>query len=251
MNHRSVVRLPWERRGPGSEEALVQRLGGTLALHLTGAVSPEVCARWSAGVEEARPHWNRDFDGEQFSLGRAWYTHLEQGRSHTYFAQARASDELVERFAPGLQAGVLALLSALVGHEVGRRAGWCGPGVHVFPGGREVAREGGVIHSDVEGLSAAHIAERVPALSAVLMLRPPERGGGLRLWDAHHLEATALDEESLDDVASETLAYCPGDLVVFDSYRLHQIQAFSGRLDRLSVTAHAVRLGPGRWEAWF
>ncbi|RYE90833.1 MAG: hypothetical protein EOO75_09610 [Myxococcales bacterium] len=202
-------------------------------------------------MREARPHWNRDFDGEQFSLGRAWYTHLEQGRSQAYFAGARASDALVERFAPGLQAAARGLLSELLGCEVTARRGWCGPGVHVFPAGEAVARAGGVIHSDVEGLSPGHLADRAPALSAVLMLAPPERGGGLRLWDACHHDDSAVDAEALAGVDAATVEYAPGDLVVFDSYRLHQIQAFAGDRDRLSLTIHVARLGPDRWESWF
>ena len=37
---------------------------------------------------------------------------------------------------------------------------------------------------------------------------------------------------------------------MIDSYRLHQIQPFSGDRDRLSVTAHLV-FADGRWQVWF
>jgi hypothetical protein len=49
---------------------------------------------------------------------------------------------------------------------------------------------------------------------------------------------------------SAVVEYAAGDLVVIDSYRLHQIQPFSGDRDRLSVTAHLI-FTDGRWQAWF
>jgi hypothetical protein len=52
-------------------------------------------------------------------------------------------------------------------------------------------------------------------------------------------------------IPQATVGYEAGDLVVFDSYRLHQIQPFSGALPRLSMTAHAALLHPARWDLWF
>ncbi len=77
------------------------------------------------------------------------------------------------------------------------------------------------------------------------------RGGGLRVWDALW---DGRDDE--DDIAAAARAdsavvdYATGDLVVIDSYRLHQIQPFAGDRDRLSVTAHLV-FADGRWQTWF
>ena len=52
--------------------------------------------------------------------------------------------------------------------------------------------------------------------------------------------------------ADSTVAdYAAGDLVLIDSYRLHQIQPFAGARDRLSVTAHLVLAGEGWHVAWF
>lgn len=230
---------------------LYQQLDQHLALCYRPTFPPEQCARLARGVYEGRSRWNRDFDGEQYSLGRAWYTHLEQGRSQEYFAHARASDRDVERFLPGMQEATRACLRRLLRAEVTTRPGWCGPGVHIFPPEEWVAKRGGVIHSDLEGLSEAHVMARERALSCVWMLQTPPTGGGLRLWDALHFEDDAVDPEALDSVAHATFRYEDGDLLVFDSYRLHQIQPFGGERERLSVTAHAARCGPGRWEVWF
>jgi hypothetical protein len=38
--------------------------------------------------------------------------------------------------------------------------------------------------------------------------------------------------------------------VLIDSYRLHQIQPFTGGRDRISVTTHLVLSDDG-WQSWF
>ncbi len=196
-----------------------------------------------------RAAWVRDFDGDQFSLGRAWYTHLEQDRSDAYFLDPAGSDATVERACPGLQATMRALASRALGVDVVARPGWCGPGVHIFPAGAHVARCGGDVHFDTEGLPPAHAASRAPALTFVLMLQPPLAGGGLQVWDVRYGGEDAHEDEDLARDAV-TVPYEAGDLVVLDSYRLHQIQPFTGGVDRISATCH-VAFASGAWESWF
>jgi hypothetical protein len=248
----------------GGEASLLALLDTTLAVQVPLAVDAERAARWAAGVREAREAWVSDFGGAQFSLGRAWYTHLEQDRSADYFAKASASDAVVEHACPGLQAAMRELVARVVGAgaPVVPRAGWCGPGVHVFPAGGLVATRGGEIHFDTEGLTPAHIAARAPALTLVLMLQPPVSGGGLRVWDAMYEgedsrtydAADGADDDEDDDESSErmhlTCKYEAGTLVAIDSYRLHQIQSFAGDVDRISATCHAAFVA-GAWETWF
>src|SRR5262249_11835415 len=76
-------------------------------VHRRAVLSPEECAAWVRGVYAARAHWTRNFEGVQFTVGRAWYTHLEEDATDDYFAGVAASDALVEQFLPGLQARVL------------------------------------------------------------------------------------------------------------------------------------------------
>lgn len=251
-----ILVVPAAAPDPRDPDQLRRALDGSLALHLKARVDPETCARWSSGVLAARGAWNVDFGGEQFSLGRAWYTHLEQDRAREYFADAAASDARVERHAPGLQATMRAILSELLGAEVRPRPGWCGPGVHVYPPGEKVARDGGVVHFDHEGLAEWHLKRRAPALSAVAMLQAPEAGGGLclwdLLWDPDERDADEpFEDEELDEADSAIAAYEVGDVVVFDSYRLHQIQPFDGPLARISATIHAARVDDAVWEGWF
>ena len=212
-------------------------------------LEPATCALLAEQVYAARADWTPCFEGVQFTLGRAYYTHLEEDRAGDYFACAPASDALVERAVPGLQAGMRAMLSRLVGEPVLPRLGWCGPGVHIFPAGDWLAGNGGDVHFDTEGLLDEEREARAPALSAVLMLQPPLCGGGLRVWDALY---EGEDEVTRPDaIPSVVVDYRAGDLLVFDSYRLHQIQPFAGARDRISVTAHAVRTDDGAWRAWF
>lgn len=208
-----------------------------------GVLQPAECAAWVAGVYAAREQWTPNFEGVQFTVGRAWYTHLEEDAEDEYFAQAPASDALVERHLPGLQARMLRIAQDLVGGEIARRIGWCGPGVHVFPAGEWLAQNGGDVHFDTEGLLESELAARAPAWSLIVMLQPPERGGGLRVWESTY------DREDTS-VPQVTIEYGAGDLVAIDSYRLHQIQPFGGTRDRISATAHLVRSG-ARWHCWF
>jgi hypothetical protein len=202
-------------------------------------------------VTAAQADWTSNFNGAQFTLGRAWYTHLEEDREDEYFSNAASSDETVRRAVPGLQERMLELVSDLLRAPVTQRPGWCGPGVHVFRAGSLVARRGGEVHFDTEGLTELQLARRASALSFILMLQPPAMGGGLRVWDRFY-EGEDFPEKPDPSVAVAQIAYEPGELVVIDSYRLHQILPFAGPLDRISATMHTAALeGGDAWEAWF
>ena len=246
-----------------ADARLASLLESSLALRVRGAIDRERARTWAAAVQAARSEWIEDFDGAQFSLGRAWYTHLEQDRAGAYFSGVAASDASVERACSGLQATMRALATRVVGAPVTARAGWCGPGVHVFPAGAHVAQNGGDVHFDTEGLTPAHVAERAPALTLVLMLQPAQSGGGLRVWDVTYdgsdayedlvtHEARAPEGRADEDLerAHVTCEYAVGDLLVIDSYRLHQIQPFAGATDRISATCHTAFVA-GAWETWF
>ena len=232
---------------PGHTWALLR---DALVVRAAGFLTEDEARAWSTSVYGARQSWNADFGGEQFSLGRAWYTHLEEDRSREYFGGAAASNAAVERAIPGLSRRMLDAVASVVGERAIVRPGWCGPGVHVFPAGEHVAHNGGVVHFDTEGLSEEHAAARTPALTLVLMLQPPIQGGELTVWDSLYEGEDTVDDDELARTPSVTVRYAVGSLVVLDSYRLHQIQPFVGARDRISVTAHAAR-GDREWEAWF
>lgn len=231
-------------------EALASRWEEALAGVVRGAWSAAECADLAARVRDAREHWTADFGGEQYTLGRAFYTHLETGRAGEYFAAVRGADALVERVLPGVQARVRADFGRAVGGVARARPGFCGPGVHVFPAGSKVALAGGVAHWDVEGIAPLHLARRCRAASLVLMLQPGATHADLTLW---HARWDGRDEPSRRALAAprEVLRYGVGDLAVFSSYRLHRIEAFAGETDRVSLTLHGVEVDAGVWETWF
>ena len=213
-----------------------------------GALTRAECATWLRAVYEARNDWTPCFDGVQFTLGRAYYTHLEEGRADEYFAAARASDAIVERALPGLQARMRELLANLVGAPVAQRPGWCGPGLHIFPSGQWLSENGGDVHFDTEGLLEEQLAARRPARSVIVMLQAPARGGGLRVWsNVYDGDDQIAEPDRGPDIVID---YDAGDLVAIDSYRLHQIQPFEGSRDRVSITVHLVHTDGG-WHAWF
>ncbi len=238
-----------ERWRAGGQPPLIHQLEESPALGLRRAVEPDRAARWGAAVLAAADAWTADFGGEQFALGRAFYTHLETGQSAAYFGDAAASDARVERTVPGLQENMRELMGALVGAAVRPRPGFCSAGVHVFPAREAVARDGGVIHFDLEGLTPWQLSRRARAVTLVLMLSPPRTGGGLRVWDALWNDSPAPDPRSLG--APHTIRSRTGDAVLLHAYRLHQIEGFTGDAPRLSATLHAAETDRGAWESWF
>jgi hypothetical protein len=238
--------MRWE----DTAEAAADRLATKGRAGLRAALPAAVCRRWLEGVVAARSSWTAAFDGEQFSLGRAFYTDFEEGTSSRYFSASAASDAAVERAVPGLQGALRALAARLVRGNVRPRRGWCGPGVHVFPAGGHVATRGGVVHFDTEGLTRHQLTRRARAFSVVVMLQPPERGGGLRVWEATYAGKDAPSRQARA-TASVRALYGVGDAVVIDSYRLHQIEPFAGGRDRVSATVHLAEVDDGEFESWF
>jgi hypothetical protein len=245
-----VLSLPGSALAAGQSSAL-SLLEDRLALHYQQLLPAAECAALTRSIYSGRGDWTTNFDGVQFTLGRAYYVDLEMERESLYFASAAQSDATVERWAPGLAARLAAVMSDLVQAQVVQRPGFCGAGVHIFPAGGDCAQQGGDLHFDNEGLSDDQLAHGCPALTVVLMLAPAHSGGGLRLWDCLY-EGSDPDPAAPLPQTTALCSYQAGDLVVLSSYRLHQIMPFAGSQDRISATLHAV-LDPEteRWEVWF
>lgn len=248
MTAPGVLHLPAAALFDPHDRPTHARLAEHLGVRYQGVLSRRECVGYVRGVYAGRAAWVPNFDGVQFTLGRAWYVHLETDREREYFAHAAQADASVDRFVPGLAGRMLAMMSEFLGAPLARREGWCGPGVHVFPAGAWVSSHGGDVHFDHEGLPDDLLAAHADAISAILMLQPAAQGGGLRVWDKLYEDCDT--EEAPGSAQSEVIAYGAGDLVFIDSYRLHQIEPSSGPLDRISMTAHAAWNGSG-WEAWF
>jgi hypothetical protein len=107
-----------------------------------------------------------------------------------------------------------------------------------------------VVHFDLEGLTEHQKTAGNRAVTLVWTLRPALFGGGLRLWDAL-FDGRPDSEIEPDDFAHVTVRSEAGDALLLDSRRLHQIRPFRGDAPRISMTAHAVEVDRGVWEAWF
>ena len=251
--HPRIVQLDaskWHSNGALRPKPLVEHLRTAAAVAIRNAVDEATCHQWVDRILDARKDWIADFGGEQFALGRAFYTHYETGRSDLYFREALRSDALVERVLPGMQDLIRNLLARMVGGKARLRRGFCGPGVHIFPAGENVAKKGGVIHYDMEGLSPLHVQRRSAAMSLVVMLQPPVWGGGLRLWKTTWHGADEPNDEEIER-PHITHRYGVGEALLMESYRLHQIRPFRGTLDRVSITIHSVEVDRGQWDTWF
>ena len=231
-------------------------------------LEPRLASAWATRVIEAEPWLVDDFGGEQRSLGRALYTHLENGRAHRYFQAAghtserfskpaganpslvRGGDDVVEAVLPGMQALTRAALARLVGGVVRQRHGFCGSGVHVFPAGEKVAMRVGVFHDDLEGLTGVHVDAGARALSFVIMLQAGARRGGLTLFaKPYRVENWQMEKEPRSQRTTTTAT--ARDAILLSSYRRHRIHAFSELNARKSVTCHAVEVDHKMWDCWF
>ncbi len=237
---------------PGTElgrTPVTELLKHHLCVRYSAVLSEDICQRYVRAIYDARQFWHSDFDGAQFSLGRAWYTHLEQHRVRLYFGRSQDSDQLVERILPRMQSQMRELMSTALGEPVTARVGWCGPGVHIFPAAGWCAQHGGDIHFDSEGLLYPEPLPHTAALTMILMLQPAELGGGLKVWNTRYQNSDTITPDMLA-TAHTVVPYQTGDLVIIDAYQLHQIQPFEGQRDRISITAHLARVSHG-WVSWF
>lgn len=220
-----------------------------LAYLVRGAMSREEAISIGQTVMYAKEFWTPAFRGDFHTFGRAYYVDKTMRASKLYHELAEFSNELIERNVPGFAARMRRYMELMVSAPVTARSGnnWCGAGMHIL----HTTKHHGVIHCDVEGYTPALRYAKVPLVSTVLMLQKPMSGGGLRIWDRlYGADKRQAYERISKNVVSDIVHYEPGDLVFFDSYRFHQIQAHGGDLPRITATLHAAQTG-NTWESWF
>src|SRR4051794_32403266 len=62
--------IDWRHQARGGATGLSAHIAVGVARYFDEAT----CARWAKGVYAAKNEWTSDFEGEQFTLGRAFYT---------------------------------------------------------------------------------------------------------------------------------------------------------------------------------
>lgn len=207
----------------------------------------------------AKADWVSGFGGEQYSLGEAWYHYVETGKGGNpaeYLDRAVLSRQIVERHVPGLHDYILSFMRKLYPDKHAKiRESWAGPGIVNFLANNHVARRGGVIHVDTDGLTNTELLDPdFVVYSFVAVLQKPETGGDLRLWnyrfDYDAGEEVLNNPEMLANVKRARIIYEPGNLHMFEGLKAHKIEPFEGEKDRVCLTFHAA-LRNNVWEIWF
>lgn len=207
-------------------------------------------------IYHLKEFWHPNYGGEQYSLGRVWYTHVDEGIKDEYVRGAEESNRIIESHFPGLYERIRTFCAIIQqGEPVALRKGWAGPGFVIFPANGRCAEIGGDIHYDWEGLTDGQLDDpKAEAYSFISMLQKPHTGGGLRIWNMFYDRVRKREElvPKASPPAAESLVidYEIGGLLVIDSFRLHQIQPFGGEIDRICLTFHTARYQDG-WYVWF
>lgn len=208
-------------------------------------------------IYEIRDQWLPNYDGEQYSLGRVWYTHFDEKIDDEYFRNAEESKKMITSNFPGLYEKIIKLCTSIEkGANISIRDGWAGPGFAIFPAHGRCAEIGGDIHYDWEGLTDGQLDDQnAEGYSFIAMLSKPESGGGLKIWDIKYDQARKQEElvawAESPDAPYTLIDYQLGDLVMINSFYLHQIQTFSGDIDRICLTFHIARHKENQWYIWF
>lgn len=196
-------------------------------------------------------------------MGPAWYADIETGNLASYHVLAEERCRMVRELFPGL-VEMLQGTARFLPRELPVRARsetlgpFWGEAALVLLGAEKAA--GGVWHADLEGLAPypqALLDESSQAFSAVMVLQAPAAGGSLIVCPGHRALGPRIVEETkvLDD-KSVPISIADGDLLLFDSFFLHRIDAFEVSPERshrvTAVTHFLLRHEPfPHWEYWF
>ncbi len=224
-------------------------LDGVAALSIDAAVAEADVAAWAAAID-ARPELGHRFDVGRL-IGAAWFAAVTtipdpQVRSDAYRHAIGVGARDVAAVAPELATRCTRLSNRLLGARVRRRRGWAGPGFVEFGGPAALGRDSDA-HIDWEGLVEGDpVGLFDESYTFVLMVRPSERGGDLRVWG---IGADPGSVPEPDPSPAAHIHYQPGTLAVFPSRELHQVTEIHGARPRITVVWQVRRVADG-WELW-
>ncbi len=257
MIRRFDMREPlWDSMVPNSNPRKLENfLENSLAVCFEHFFSQKEVADILARFYKARHLWTSGFDGEQFALGEVWYHYRDtDGLFEDYTAKAADSIKTFNTILPTLYPKIVTFLrQVLAPAPVDFRDGYAGPGIVIFPPDEYVAKNGGPLHYDWEGLLPEEYKNnQTEAYSFVSMLSKPQTGGNLRIVDTMYdpsrddnmgdLIITGMKECEVD--------YLPGEMWMFRSMMAHGIQSFTGEKDRVCLTFHLLKRDE-KWLLWF
>jgi hypothetical protein len=236
--------------------SLEQALHEHAAIRIPGVLTPDECAHCARRLYQQRRRWKSDYDGTQYSFPENYYARVEGGTEREYFFTVDDSVQLMADLFPREQERFLQVIKSLLDVDlVPLKKGWCGPGFVIFPKNEFVAVNNGPIHVDSEGLVDGELYDKdAKACAVILMIQKPETQGGVRVWNINweptrgEGQSLRMAEDNYDD--GHTIEYEVGEMVVLNSLKPHQILAFDGDTDRITMNAFGSFVG-GRWQFWF
>ncbi|NET62222.1 MAG: hypothetical protein F6K47_40785 [Symploca sp. SIO2E6] len=202
--------------------------------------------------------WSSNFNGELYSIGSVWYSHVGSVNENDYFINSESSNAKFRNIFPELEESINDFCSFFFESSVQIREGWAGPGIVILRENSNSAKLGGPIHVDWDALSneQIHDPNRSKAFSFILVLQKPKIGGNLIVLDKQYDFQVDGSIESFDsvlcqpEIKSLEVPYCEGNLIIINSLNLHSIQPFSGSNDRICLIFHSAEFS-GEWKRWF
>ena len=246
--------------------AALPHLPAVMAVHpaviVRGAIPRATAEAAVVKFMKLRSEWDPGPVPDEFNFGTVFYAHAMNKNIDDYFSRASLVNQRMTRDFPDLFASVMRLAQDLIkDEEVIYRPGWTGPSF-VYLGPDSISSsEGGTIHIDWEGFSKWDHPKTEDLLSSaeleaytiVLMLQNAPNGGGVRVWDKRfdlaHRGDFIPDPGSAPDAPFATSHYGVGDLVIFHSMTVHQIQPYSGGA-RITLNFHLLRRNTS-WHLFF
>lgn len=231
---------------------------GLRAVIFDSFLTASECREYADTAYMLQSYWRAGTLQGEYTLGRAWYTSIDNREVVDYFDESDYLNRIIRQSFPGLIEKILHFCQRWTDcKNVGIRSGWAGPGIVVFhPSSSLTAKRGGSVHIDYEGLSKRMLDAAVhppEVYSFMLPLQMPVNGGHLRTWPEvyrryHH--ERYLREICKPEGKTRLVPYSVGSLCGIYSLRIHQIEPFRGKDDRVILTFHLGKLD-GQWCIWF
>lgn len=234
----------------------LQQPNGLHGVLFQNFLSKEECAELLTGVYTLRPYWRQGTQDGEYTLGRVWYTALDNRDVIDYFEEVSGFNALIDQSFPGLIPQILDFSRKFAANDsIKIRPGFAGPGFVIFTPRSLTAKEGGAIHIDCEGLSTRmlDVPGGAEVYSLMISIQLPEEGGFLRTWPDYY--QPSQKDKYLNDIdiplgRMEIVPYEVGGISVISSPRVHQIEPYSGCLDRVILTFHLGKID-NEWLVWF
>ena len=223
------------------------------AIYWRDFLEEDECESIAKKIYKNKGIWTSSYEGEQFSLGLAWYTFEETDTRQEYRDRLNASNAFLQREFEPVQEKILNFLKCAAGTDrVRLRPNWGLPAFVIFPENELTAKSGGDIHIDYNGLNEAELDDpNGKYYSFVCLIESPGAATSLRIWNKRYRSGEDKDPGvAPNNCEHYDFEYTVGGLLCFDSLVTHQILPFDGTRPRVCLTFHVKKSGED-WLYWF